>query len=132
MSAPHAHGLSCSFCGKHQREVRKLIAGPTVYICDRCTEDAWAAAHDGRAPAPVGDKTKAERAFLEAARAWFQGFVDRGHVERQHAMFAALRELYEEDDARVDAEEAGANKPGPLPLSAGPSPHPDGCPLEDL
>ncbi len=33
----HHHGnLSCSFCGKGQREVRKLIAGPTVYICDEC------------------------------------------------------------------------------------------------
>lgn len=28
--------LSCSFCGKGQKEVRKLIAGPTVYICDEC------------------------------------------------------------------------------------------------
>ena len=28
--------LCCSFCGKHQREVRSLIAGPTVYICDEC------------------------------------------------------------------------------------------------
>src|SRR5277367_6520401 len=32
-----AHGnLSCSFCGKNQKEVKKLIAGPTVYICDEC------------------------------------------------------------------------------------------------
>ncbi len=31
------HGsLSCSFCGKSQKEVKKLIAGPTVYICDEC------------------------------------------------------------------------------------------------
>ena len=30
--------LSCSFCGKNQREVKKLIAGPTVYICDECIE----------------------------------------------------------------------------------------------
>ncbi len=30
--------LSCSFCGKNQRDVRKLIAGPTVYICDECIE----------------------------------------------------------------------------------------------
>ncbi len=30
--------LSCSFCGKSQDEVRKLIAGPTVYICDECVE----------------------------------------------------------------------------------------------
>jgi ATP-dependent Clp protease ATP-binding subunit ClpX len=28
--------LSCSFCGKSQREVKKLIAGPSVYICDEC------------------------------------------------------------------------------------------------
>ena len=28
--------LSCSFCGKTQREVKKLIAGPSVYICDEC------------------------------------------------------------------------------------------------
>ncbi len=30
--------LRCSFCGKSQDEVRKLIAGPTVYICDECIE----------------------------------------------------------------------------------------------
>jgi hypothetical protein len=30
--------LYCSFCGKSQHEVRKLIAGPTVYICDECIE----------------------------------------------------------------------------------------------
>jgi hypothetical protein len=29
--------LYCSFCGKSQREVRTLIAGPTVFICDECT-----------------------------------------------------------------------------------------------
>jgi ATP-dependent Clp protease ATP-binding subunit ClpX len=32
-----SHGnLSCSFCGKSQKEVKKLIAGPSVYICDEC------------------------------------------------------------------------------------------------
>ena len=30
--------LTCSFCGKSQKEVKKLIAGPTVYICDECIE----------------------------------------------------------------------------------------------
>jgi ATP-dependent Clp protease ATP-binding subunit ClpX len=30
--------LRCSFCGKSQHEVRKLIAGPTVYICNECVE----------------------------------------------------------------------------------------------
>lgn len=30
--------LSCSFCGKHQKQVQKLIAGPGVYICNECVE----------------------------------------------------------------------------------------------
>src|SRR4030088_2085398 len=30
--------LRCSFCNKDQNEVRKLIAGPTVFICDECVE----------------------------------------------------------------------------------------------
>ncbi|MGB5736192.1 MAG: ATP-dependent Clp protease ATP-binding subunit ClpX [Thiohalocapsa sp.] len=41
----HSHGkndegklLYCSFCGKSQHEVRKLIAGPSVFICDECVE----------------------------------------------------------------------------------------------
>ena len=28
--------LHCSFCGKSQHEVRKLIAGPSAYVCDEC------------------------------------------------------------------------------------------------
>ena len=30
--------LKCSFCGKMQDQVRKLVAGPGVYICDECIE----------------------------------------------------------------------------------------------
>ena len=30
--------LKCSFCGKNQEQVRRLIAGPNVYICDECVE----------------------------------------------------------------------------------------------
>ena len=30
--------LFCSFCGKNQNEVRRLIAGPSVYICDECVD----------------------------------------------------------------------------------------------
>ena len=31
-----SENLFCSFCGKNQKEVKKLIAGPAVYICDEC------------------------------------------------------------------------------------------------
>ena len=30
------HSLRCSFCRRHEDEVAKLVAGPRVYICDRC------------------------------------------------------------------------------------------------
>ncbi len=36
MTKKHDNFLKCSFCGKGQNDVRKLIAGPTVYICDEC------------------------------------------------------------------------------------------------
>ena len=35
---PETRDLSCSFCGKSQKDVKKLIAGPSVYICDECVE----------------------------------------------------------------------------------------------
>jgi len=38
MSKENKNTLYCSFCGKSQHEVRKLIAGPTVFICDECVE----------------------------------------------------------------------------------------------
>jgi len=37
-SEPKASNLICSFCGKGQNQVRKLVAGPTVYICDECID----------------------------------------------------------------------------------------------
>jgi ATP-dependent Clp protease ATP-binding subunit ClpX len=38
MADKKEHGLKCSFCGKSQDAVRKLIAGPSVYICDECVQ----------------------------------------------------------------------------------------------
>ena len=38
MTTNNKNILYCSFCGKSQHEVRKLIAGPTVFICDECVE----------------------------------------------------------------------------------------------
>jgi len=36
--SPGPRGLHCNFCGKNQKEVKKLIAGPNVYICDECVD----------------------------------------------------------------------------------------------
>jgi ATP-dependent Clp protease ATP-binding subunit ClpX len=39
--------LHCSFCGKNQHEVRKLIAGPSVYVCDECVSLCNEIIHEG-------------------------------------------------------------------------------------
>jgi ClpX C4-type zinc finger/Glyoxalase superfamily protein len=39
--------LHCSFCAKSQYDVQKLIAGPSVYICDECVELCVDIVHDG-------------------------------------------------------------------------------------
>lgn len=48
---PPRPGLSCSFCATSQYEVRKLIAGPGVYICDACVGLAGGVAGSGRSAA---------------------------------------------------------------------------------
>lgn len=63
---------SCSFCGKAQHEVRKLIAGPTVFICDECVdlcndvieEDAGTPHDEGRAPESAHRTDRALRAVV--------------------------------------------------------------------
>jgi hypothetical protein len=40
--------LVCTFCGKDQKQVKKLIAGPSVYICDGCVEVAKRVISDGQ------------------------------------------------------------------------------------
>src|SRR5579862_596478 len=57
--------LHCSFCGKNQREVRKLIAGPSVYVCDECitlcNEMISEGANENKAPAEVMPKLPTPR-----------------------------------------------------------------------
>src|SRR5580765_3155849 len=59
--------LRCSFCGKSQNEVKKLIAGPTVYICNECidicneiiSDDQQAESVASRPPLPKPNEIKA-------------------------------------------------------------------------
>jgi ATP-dependent Clp protease ATP-binding subunit ClpX len=63
--------LTCSFCGKSQREVKKLIAGPGVYICDECIQlcnDIIAEENERQERDATGDQTpppKQIRAMLD-------------------------------------------------------------------
>ena len=56
MSEPEEPALRCSFCGKTQHEVKALVAGPGVAICEACVElcnDVIAAIPEGAARKPV-------------------------------------------------------------------------------
>ena len=50
--------LYCSFCGKNQNEVRKLVAGPTAYICDECIELCRSIVHEDNDTAAAVEKTR--------------------------------------------------------------------------
>ena len=62
--------LACSFCGKTAAEVAKLVAGPSVYICDVCAAEAHRIMSDpsiGAGAIPV----QASPAIWGRVRAWF-------------------------------------------------------------
>ena len=75
--------LYCSFCGKSQHEVRKLIAGPSVFICDECIELCNDIIRDEIAGEQVGD---AGRSSLptpkEIAAILDQYVIGQGHAKR--------------------------------------------------
>ena len=48
--------LRCSFCSKSQNDVKKLIAGPTVYICDECVDVCNEIIADDVVSSPIGEK----------------------------------------------------------------------------
>ena len=58
--------LRCSFCNKDQRDVKKLIAGPTVYICDECVDICLDIIAEEREP----DEPKAKVSSRHFSKSW--------------------------------------------------------------
>jgi|SRR5215470_6169424 len=86
MKKEHTVNLSCSFCGKHQTKVKKLVAGPAVYICDECVglcNDIIAAEQDREAADSAGARTdlrfRIERMKREAS--WLSDCLQRFGAE---------------------------------------------------
>jgi hypothetical protein len=66
--------LRCSFCGKDETEVLKLVAGPRVYICDGCVATASRIMNGpGDDTLPPGVRPAAWRKLLSRARRWLGG-----------------------------------------------------------
>ena len=70
--------LLCSFCGKSQRQVKKLIAGPGVYICDECIDlcNEIIAKHTKQDYEKVRTDTERDY-FMSSQEAKTYGIIDR-------------------------------------------------------
>jgi ATP-dependent Clp protease ATP-binding subunit ClpX len=100
--------LCCSFCGKSQHEVQKLIAGPTVYICDECiglcghiideeVEREDRAGGIGDVPAPMDIKATLDEYVIGQERA-------------KKILSVAVHNHYKRIGSRVDADEVELQK----------------------
>src|ERR1700753_1550764 len=100
--------LNCSFCGKSQKEVKKLIAGPTVYICDECIglcndiiaeEVEKDEPYAGSAPIPKPAEIKAT----------LDDYVI-GQERAKKTLAVAVHNHYKRIDSRVAAEDVELSK----------------------
>jgi hypothetical protein len=80
-SRTHQHRLSCTFCGKTQNQVRKLIAGPGVYICDGCIALAASVIRSGHTARTVLGAIDAVPGEQTGVQCSFCG-KDRGQIDR--------------------------------------------------
>jgi ATP-dependent Clp protease ATP-binding subunit ClpX len=95
--------LKCSFCGKSQKEVKKLIAGPTVYVCDECIglcNDIIAEEVERDEPT-AGSVTVPKPSEIKAI---LDDYVV-GQERAKKTLAVAVRNHYKRIDARVGGED---------------------------
>jgi ATP-dependent Clp protease ATP-binding subunit ClpX len=82
--------LSCSFCGKGQKAVKKLIAGPGVYICDECIDACNEVVRVDRSSRFFGDDIdkKSERELFDLMVG-----INRTHVSIDNTIQLVVSEL---------------------------------------
>lgn len=100
--------LTCSFCGKSQKEVKKLIAGPTVYICDECIalcNDIIAEETD-RDDAPTGPQPVPRPSEIKDV---LDQYVI-GQERAKKVLSVAVHNHYKRIDSKVDIDEVELHK----------------------
>jgi len=99
--------LVCSFCGKSQDEVKKLIAGPTVYICDECIELC------NDIIAEEFEKEEASRATRIPKPAEIKAILDQyviGQERAKKVLAVAVHNHYKRIELKVDKDEVELQK----------------------
>jgi len=101
-------GFNCSFCGKGQDDVKKLIAGPGVFICDECVElcnDILAEEYE------KDEEPNTSSGLLKPAE--IKAMLDQYVVGQEHAkriLSVAVHNHYKRIDSRIDTEEVELEK----------------------
>ncbi|MBB5205853.1 ATP-dependent Clp protease ATP-binding subunit ClpX [Inhella inkyongensis] len=108
--------LYCSFCGKSQHEVKKLIAGPSVFICDECIELCNDIIRDEiAAPAPALRSAKSDLPTPSEIKTTLDSYViDQDAAKRTLAVavynhYKRLRHLAQSGEARSEVELSKSN-----------------------
>ena len=101
--------LVCSFCGKSQKEVKKLIAGPTVYICDECI----ALCNDIIAEEFQSDETHQDTGFQISKPAEIKAILDQyviGQEQAKKVLSVAVHNHYKRIDTRSASDDVELQK----------------------
>ncbi len=101
--------LVCSFCGKSQKEVKKLIAGPTVYICDECI----ALCNDIIAEEFQSDDAPQDAGFQISKPAEIKAILDQyviGQEQAKKVLSVAVHNHYKRIDARSASDDVELQK----------------------
>lgn len=118
--ANHEKEICCSFCGKSQDEVTRLVEGPDVYICDSCIEFCNALLFDDESTAKSKKKNKKEAEFILPKPKEIKKELDRyviGQDEAKKTLAVAVynhyKRIFKNTDGEVELNKSNVLMLGP-------------------